>query len=107
MARTVLQVGQFNLHLSASDSTVWIACQAAMTVEAQTELWGFGSGDFAKGSEAADMMSDTSADGRWLLFGLQSGEDCVILEKQRKTPEHLESASFFNKANVFEKLSYY
>jgi hypothetical protein len=46
------------------------------------------------------MMSDTSAEGRWLLYGLQSSDELVILEKQRKTPEHLESTGFFNKADL-------
>lgn len=98
--RTSLNAGSFVLYLSDKDASLWIGCSAAVTVEANTELWGFGSGDFAKGSEGADMMSDTSAEGRWLLYGLQSSDELLILEKQRKTPEHLESAGFFNKADL-------
>ena len=95
-----MNAGSFVLHLSDKDASLWVGCSAAYTVEANTELWGFGSGDFAKGSEGADMMSDTSAEGRWLLYGLRSCDELVILEKQRKTPEHLESVGFFNKANL-------
>eukprot|EP00435_Cladocopium_sp_Y103_P030560 s1097_g7.t1 len=78
MEETSLNAGSFVLHLSDKDASLWVGCSTAVTVEVNTELWGFGSGDFAKGSEGADMMSDTSADGRWLLYGLQSAEEYVI-----------------------------
>lgn len=58
-------------------------------------FFGFGSGDFVKGSEAHDVMT---ADGRWLRYVMESADALIILEKQRKTPDHLESATFFNKA---------
>ena len=100
IARIVLNAGSFALHLC--DAALWVGCSAAsITIEANTELFGFGSGEFAKGSEGADMMSDTSAEGRWLRFHLESGSDLVILEKQRQDPEHLQNAAFFNKAGVF------
>eukprot|EP00438_Fugacium_kawagutii_P023430 Skav207931 [mRNA] locus=scaffold1441:391811:392884:- [translate_table: standard] len=76
---TSLNAGQFVLHLSDSDSTLWIGSSTSVTVAGQTELWGFGSGDFAKGSEGSDLMSDTSAEGRWLLFALNSGDDYVVI----------------------------
>ncbi|CAK9049337.1 unnamed protein product [Durusdinium trenchii] len=102
--RTTLNAGHCALHHCEADGSLWVGCSSAHTLEENTELWGFGSGDFAKGSEAADLISDTSADGRWLLFALKSGDESVILEKQRKVPDHLESASFFNKVITLNEL---
>ena len=56
-----------------------------------------------KGSEASDVMTDTSADGRWLLYALTSSTDLVILEKQRQAPEHLANSPFWNKASCTNK----
>lgn len=84
------------MHLNEAEGQVWVGCSTApFTVQQYTDLFGFGSGDFVKGSEAQDAMA---SDGRWLRFILESGDDMIVLEKQRKTPEHLESATFFNKA---------
>lgn len=69
-------------------------------MDAATELFGFGSGDYAKDSEGADVMSDTSEAGRWLQYRFTDSTVQVILEKQRKSPEHLESASFWNKVGA-------
>lgn len=75
---------------------MWIGCSTAgVTVGQHTELSGFGSGEYLKGTEAQDCMT---SDGRWLRFALESSDAMVILDKQRKTPDHLENASFFNKA---------
>lgn len=45
-------------------------------------------------------MSDTSEAGRWLQYRFTDSTVQVILEKQRKSPEHLESASFWNKVGA-------
>lgn len=96
--RILLTVGQFALTLSESDSSLWIGASEAVTVEQHTELFGFGSGNYAKDSEGADIMTDTSSEGRWLLYSFTSGTNLVILEKQGQTPEHLANAAFWNKA---------
>lgn len=97
--RTVLNGGLFTLHLCDDDRSLWLAGGSSdHTVEANTELFGFGSGEFSKGSEAADLMSDTSESGRWLIFKLVNSSCMIILEKQRQTPEHLDGGAFFNKA---------
>lgn len=75
-----------------------MCASAAHTAEQGSELWGYGSGDFAKGTEAADIMTDVSAEGRWLKFSLPDANTPVILEKQRKVPEHLAEETFWNKA---------
>ena len=98
--RITLSVGQFAITLSERDSSLWIGATEAITLEHHTELFGFGSGNFAKDSEGADIMSDTSSEGRWLLFSFTSGTSLVILEKQGQTPDHLANASFWNKACI-------
>ena len=91
-----MNAGSFSLHLDEHEGQLWVGCSTAeYTVPQHTELFGFGSGDFIKGSEAQDVMT---ADGRWVRYFMDSNEALIILEKQRKTPDHLESATFFNKA---------
>lgn len=101
LTRLMLNAGNFSLHLCAADATLWVTGGSGpYTIEANTELFGFGSGGYSKGSEAADMMSDTSEMGRWLLFKMGHASDLVILEKQRQCPEHLEGGTYFNKASL-------
>lgn len=87
---------------------------------------GFGSGDYVTKSEASDVISDV--DGRWIRFDLggksDQPHDCkqifvkqnlflvhslliicsmrhhVILENQKKLPEHLSEVDIFNKVQV-------
>lgn len=66
------------------------------TVPAGEELFGFGSGEFLKGAEAKDVMSDCEA--RWLVFDLSKDGARVIMEHSRKLPEHLRELDLFNKA---------
>ncbi|CAL1155555.1 unnamed protein product, partial [Cladocopium goreaui] len=95
--RIQLTAAQYSLSLCDDGDSLWIsATSTAYTVPSLAELFGFGSGDYAKDSEGADVMSDTSDTGRWLLYKFTEPSENVILEKQRKTPEHLESASFWN-----------
>ncbi|CAK9076905.1 unnamed protein product, partial [Durusdinium trenchii] len=93
--RLELQCGHFMLTL-CDDQSLWIGASGAYVVESNTELFGFGSGDFVKGSESKDVMSDVSADGRWLLYAFTSAQQPVILEKTRQAPSHLESHTFWN-----------
>lgn len=102
--RILLTIGQFTLTLSQSDSSLWISASEAVTMEQHTELFGFGSGNYAKDSEGSDLMSDTSSEGRWLLYSFTSGTNLVILEKQGQTPEHLASATFWNKAALCDSV---
>lgn len=98
--RLVLNCGQFSLTLAEDAGTVWIGAMAQTNVEIQTEVFGFGSGDFLRQSEASDAMSDGSGDGRWLPFAINDSSTNVILEKGRKGPEHLENQPFFNKVEL-------
>lgn len=99
VCRIQLTAAQYSLSLCDDGDSLWIsATSAGYTVPSLAELFGFGSGDYAKDSEGADVMSDTSDTGRWLLYKFTDASENVILEKQRKTPEHLESASFWKQA---------
>ncbi|CAK9110935.1 unnamed protein product [Durusdinium trenchii] len=103
--RTDLTCGQFTLTLCDSDASLWVGSGKAFEVEPNTEVFGFGSGDFLKGSQCNDVTSDVSAEGRWLLFALSDANDLVVLEKQR-TPQtqHLESLTFWNKVMPLNEL---
>ena len=96
--RITLTCGAFFLSL-ADDASLWLGSVngSEQTVEAMTELFSFGSGDFAKDSEGTDIMSDVSENGRWAAFHVTDASELVCLEKQRKCPEHLAEAAFFNK----------
>ena len=78
---------------------MWIGANNQFNVDIRTELFGVGSGDFLRQSEATDAMSDGSSDGRWLSFGLSDTSTYLILEKSRQTPQHLETQPIFNKGN--------
>ena len=78
--RTTLNAGSFSLHLDENEGQLWVGCSTAeYTVPQHTELFGFGSGDFIKGSEAQDVMT---ADGRWPRYFIDSNEALIILEKE-------------------------
>ena len=94
LSRSSLNCGNFAVH--CNETALYIGCSTApCTVQQCTEICGFGSGEFLKGAEADDAMSTT--DGRWFRFSLESGEDMVVLEKPRKTPDHMANSTFFNK----------
>ena len=82
---------------------MWIGANSQTNVEIQTELFGMGSGDFLRQSEANDAMSDQSSDGRWVGFSFSDASSYVILETGRQTPEHLQNQPFFNKVEFFWK----
>ena len=43
-------------------------------------------------------MNDTSKTGRWISFNVNSLEDYIIAEADRKLGDHIKSLSVFNKA---------
>ena len=62
------------------------------------ELLGFGSGDFAEGPEAGDIMGDIT--GRWLSYALGASSEQVILEVDKRLPEHIRKSDIFGKARA-------
>ena len=95
LGRILLNCGTFSL--AWCTDSLWLVSGSKVTVECDTELYGFGSGDFLRGTEASDVMSDVSSQGRCLSFQLIDCDSRVILERQRSVPSHLESESFWNK----------
>ena len=63
------------------------------------ELFGFGSGEYAEGPEANDIMGDIS--GRWVNFLLTSDCEKVIAEPDKRLPDHIKSSDIFGKASWF------
>ena len=59
------------------------------------ELFGFGSGDFAEGPEANDIMGDVG--GRWFAYKLLSEADFLIAEGDKRLPDHVRSCDIFGK----------
>eukprot|EP00435_Cladocopium_sp_Y103_P062673 s100_g24.t1 len=93
--RNDLASGHFTLSLTSDK--VFLYSNEDYVVDEHVELCGFGSGDFAKQAEAADVMGDCA--GRWALFDLSgnSAEQVVILEHSKKLPDHLRELDIYNK----------
>ena len=70
----------------------------SVKVNSSSELCGFGSGDWAQGGEATDVMSDTSPTGRWLPFLIRSLHDTCIVEMDKRLPDNLKKVDIYNKA---------
>lgn len=99
LCRIALPCGAFTLQWRKEEALLYITSEKGCTAAQSTELCGYGSGDFPSGTEATDVMSDTTAQGRWLSFDLSgSGDKMVILEPDRKGPAHLKDAEFANQA---------
>ncbi len=92
--RLTLPCGPIGLTWLPKDESLYIHAERTTTVEPM-EVFGFGSGDFAKQTEAVDVMND--GDGRWLSFSLNENS-LVILEAQRQLPEHIKSLPSMNTA---------
>ena len=71
--------------------------QAAAEIQ-PLELFGFGSGDFAEGPEAGDIMGDIT--GRWVSYALGASSEQVILEVDKRLPDHIRKCDIFGKARV-------
>ncbi len=100
LLRICLSCGTFRLVYDKELGDLWICPDGRKkdsSVEAKgpTELFGFGSGQFAEGPEAKDIMSDIG--GRWLCFNVASGNEHCILESDKRLPEHIRSSDVFGK----------
>lgn len=92
--RLTLPCGPVGLTWLPKDESLYIHAERTTTVEPM-EVFGFGSGDFAKQTEAVDVMQDT--DGRWISYSMNENS-LVILEAQRQLPEHIKSLPSVNTA---------
>lgn len=92
--RLVYDVQQESLFLAVEEKTA--KKQATLEVT-MTELFGFGSGEFAEGPEACDIMGDSA--GRWVAYKLSSDSDFLIVEQDKRLPDHIKSCDIFGKVS--------
>ena len=87
--------------LSLADGSLFLHSQENFVVKQHEELFSFGSGDYVRGAEAQDVMSDVG--GRWLCYefsGLASEHYCIV-EHSQKLPGHLKEQDWFNKVHRY------
>ena len=79
------------------EASLWVHSEKIAAIPANSEWMGFGSGDFADGATANDVLSDPS--GRWFRYGLTGPmrDIMIIVEVDRTLPEELKQLSVWNK----------
>ena len=85
--------------MSFAADGLYLRSQENYVVKQHEELFSFGSGDYVRGAEAQDVMSDVG--GRWLCYnftGLASEHVCIV-EHSTKLPGHLKEQDWFNKVH--------
>ena len=97
--------GSFKLVADKKTGDLWVLVDGkpdggAYTVAHSVELFGFGSGDWVCKAEARDVQGDCSESGRWLPFLIKDGNQRVILEVDRRLPEHVRKADLFNRVQT-------
>ena len=97
--RLVLNCGTYRLIYDGQAESLFVALEpskknASLEI-GPTELFGFGSGDYAEGPEASDIMSDLG--GRWVAFKLSSEEECFVAEADKRLADHVRSCDLFGK----------
>ncbi|CAE7775676.1 unnamed protein product [Symbiodinium sp. CCMP2592] len=87
----------FCMLYDVDDASLWIHSDRITNVPSNMEFFGFGSGDFADGATANDVLSDPS--GRWFRYSLAGSmkDLLVIVECDRKLPEEVKSRAIWNK----------
>ena len=98
-----MSLGDCQLYYDSNDCSLWIGGDKLTSVEPQSELMGFGSGDFAEGATAKDVLSDPS--GRWFRYSLQGplADTNVIVECDRKLPDEVKGLPVWNKVGDVQK----
>ena len=86
--------------MTLTSGSLFLHSNEDYVVPEHEELCGFGSGDFAKQAEAADVMGDCA--GRWVLYDLSgtAADKLAILEHSKKLPEHLRELDIYNKVGI-------
>lgn len=90
-------MGDYTLLCDLEDASLWVHSEKIAAIPLNTELLGFGSGDFADGATANDVLSDPS--GRWFRYALTgpSKDVRVIVGCDRTLPEDLKHLPVWNK----------
>ena len=99
ISRLILSCGTYRLIYDMQAESLFVALEpskknASLEV-GPAELFGFGSGDFAEGPEASDIMSDLG--GRWVAYKLSSDEECFVAEADKRLADHVRSCDVFGK----------
>ena len=84
-----------SLFWDKDSGTLWIGSDKAVGLPAESEILGYGAGEFHEGPTAADVMSDAS--GRWFMYDLKDLCQPIIVEADRKLPAEIRSLPVFNK----------
>ena len=97
----MLNCGNFRLVYDLQEETLFLGVDEKVTRKTgsiqvgPTEIFGFGSGEFAEGPEATDIMSDVA--GRWINYKLGSDSDLLIAESDKRLADHIRSCDIFGK----------
>ncbi|CAE7214672.1 unnamed protein product, partial [Symbiodinium sp. CCMP2456] len=97
--KTLLEasMGDYSLLYDPDDASLWVHSDKIASIPANTEWLGFGSGDFADGATANDILSDPS--GRWFRYGLGGPmkDVLIIAECDRTLPDEVKNLTVWNK----------
>ena len=100
----MLICGTFKLVYDPDQEALWVAGADAkkkdFDLKGPIELFGFGSGDFLEGLVAKDVQSDLG--GRWVTFKVAKGDECCILEADRRLPDHIRKMDIYGKALLLQ-----
>lgn len=90
-------MGDYSLLYDPDDASLWVHSDKIASIPANTEWLGFGSGDFADGATANDILSDPS--GRWFRYGLGGPmkDVLIIAECDRTLPDEVKNLTVWNK----------
>ena len=88
------------LHWCKEAGCLFVTCEKDTHASAWLEMFSFGSGDFLRGTEAHDVMSDGTSSGRWIPYNMSgpASQTMCLLEEDRKLPDHFKSIDVFNTA---------
>ncbi|CAE7339927.1 unnamed protein product, partial [Symbiodinium sp. CCMP2456] len=96
---TLIECGMtdFTMLYDMEEASLWINSDRITNIPSNMEFFGFGSGDFADGATANDVLSDPN--GRWFRYCLTGSikDIQVIVECDRKLPEEVKDLAIWNK----------
>ncbi|OLP75981.1 hypothetical protein AK812_SmicGene44142 [Symbiodinium microadriaticum] len=94
----------FSMLYDLDEASLWINSDRITNIPSNMEFFGFGSGDFADGATANDVLSDPN--GRWFRYCLTGPvkDLLVIVECDRKLPEEVKGLAIWNKVTTLKRL---
>ena len=95
----------FSMLYDLDEASLWINSDRITNIPSNMEFFGFGSGDFADGATANDVLSDPN--GRWFRYCLTGPvkDLLVIVECDRKLPEEVKGLAIWNKVTEMQSMS--